>query len=61
MVYTVVTSLDEKGRPNARGVSWVMRTSFDPLLMLISIDHRWYSHGDIKKNGEFVINYPSAL
>ena len=61
MVYTVVTSLDECGKPNALGVSWVMRTSFEPLLMLISIDHRRYSHEGIKKNGEFVINYPSAL
>ena len=61
MVYTVVTCLDENGKPNALGVSWVMRTSFEPLLMLISIDHGRYSHKGISKNGEFVINYPSAL
>jgi flavin reductase (DIM6/NTAB) family NADH-FMN oxidoreductase RutF len=58
MVYAVVTSLDEKGKPNALGVSWVTRTSFEPFLMLISIDHSRYSHAGIRKNREFVINYP---
>lgn len=59
MIYTVVTSLDEQGKPNALGVSWVTRTSFEPFLMLISIDHNRYSHAGIRKNREFVINYPS--
>ena len=60
MVYTVVTSLDEQGRPNALGVSWVTRVSFDPFLVLISIDHSRYSHAGIRKNREFVVNYPAA-
>jgi flavin reductase (DIM6/NTAB) family NADH-FMN oxidoreductase RutF len=59
MVYTVVTSVDEQGKPNALGVSWVTRTSFEPFLMLISIDHSRYSHEGIRKNREFVINYPA--
>ena len=58
MVYAVVTTLDEEGKPNALGVSWVTRTSFEPFLMLISIDHSRYSHARIRKNREFVINYP---
>ena len=58
MVYTVVTSLDEQGKPNALGVSWVIRTSIEPFLMLISIDHRRYSHAGIRRTREFVINYP---
>lgn len=61
MVYTLVTSLDEQGNPNALGVSWVTRTSFEPFLYLISIDHSRFSHAGIRKNGEFVINYPSAV
>jgi flavin reductase (DIM6/NTAB) family NADH-FMN oxidoreductase RutF len=59
MVYTVVTCLDELGRPNALGVSWVTRTSRDPFLMLVSIDHTRYSHAGISQNREFVINYPT--
>jgi flavin reductase (DIM6/NTAB) family NADH-FMN oxidoreductase RutF len=61
MVYTLVTSLDEQGKPNALGVSWVTRTSFEPFLYLVSIDHSRFSHAGIRKNGEFVINYPSAV
>ena len=52
MVYTVVTSLDEEGKPNALGVSWVVRTSFEPFLMLISIDHEpVFACGDTEKPG----------
>jgi len=57
-VYTLVTSLDKEGKPNALGVSWVTRTSFKPVLMLISIDHSRYSHEGIDFHKEFVINYP---
>ena len=57
--YALVTSLDMKGRPNAMGIAWVTRTSFDPFLIMISIDKRRYSHEGILKNKEFVLNYPS--
>lgn len=57
--YVLVTSLDKNGRPNAMGVAWVTRTSFDPFLILISIDHRRYSYEGIKMHKEFVVNYPS--
>lgn len=60
MVYTVITSLDEAGKPNAMGASWVTRTSFDPFLVLVSIDHSRYSQAGIRKNREFVANYPSV-
>ena len=55
----LVTSLDKNGRPNALAVAWVTRTSFDPFLITISVDHRRYSHDGIKLNKEFVVNYPS--
>lgn len=30
MIYTLITSVDKNGKPNALGVSWVTRTSFNP-------------------------------
>lgn len=57
--YVLVTSLDKNGRPNAMGVAWATRTSFEPFLMLISIDHRRYSHEGIQMHKEFVLNYPN--
>jgi flavin reductase (DIM6/NTAB) family NADH-FMN oxidoreductase RutF len=41
------------------GVAWATRTSFEPFLMLISIDHRRYSHEGIQMHKEFVLNYPN--
>ena len=46
--YALVTSLDKNGRPNAMGVAWATRTSIEPFLILISIDHRRYSHEGIR-------------
>jgi flavin reductase (DIM6/NTAB) family NADH-FMN oxidoreductase RutF len=60
MIYSLVTSLDANGRPNALGVSWVTRTSLDPFLLMVSIDHSRYSHAGIDFHKEFVVNYPSA-
>ncbi|MGZ4906482.1 MAG: flavin reductase family protein [Halobacteriota archaeon] len=60
MVYSLVTSLGKDGKPNALGVSWVTRASFDPFLMMISIDHSRYSHAGIDLHKEFVLHYPSA-
>src|SRR5674536_407928 len=60
MIYSLVTSLDTNGKPNALGVSWVTRTSFDPFLLIISIDHSRYSHAGIDFHKEFVVNYPST-
>ena len=57
--YTLVTSLDRNGRPNAMGVAWATRTSIEPFLMMISIDHRRYSHEGIQMHKEFVLNYPN--
>ena len=41
------------------GVAWATRSSIDPLLVMISIDHRRYSHEGIQMHKEFVLNYPS--
>jgi len=58
-VYTLVTSMDKSGKPNALAVGWVTRTSIKPFLMLISIDRRRYSHEGISHHKEFVVNYPT--
>jgi len=58
--YVLVTSVDDEGRPNVLGVSWVTKLSFEPFLMAVSIGHSRYSHDLIKRGGEFVICYPSA-
>jgi flavin reductase (DIM6/NTAB) family NADH-FMN oxidoreductase RutF len=39
-------------------VAWATRTSFEPFLIMISIDHRRYSHEGIQIHKEFVLNYP---
>jgi flavin reductase (DIM6/NTAB) family NADH-FMN oxidoreductase RutF len=57
--YALVTSIDKNGRPNAMGIAWATRTSFNPFLILISIDHRRFSHEGIQLHKEFVLNYPS--
>lgn len=59
MPYVTVTSLDKNDKPNVIGVAWVTRTSWNPFLVLISIDHSRYSHEGISLHKEFVINYPS--
>lgn len=57
--YVTVSLLDKNDKPNVIGVAWVTRTSWNPFLMLISIDHSRYSHEGIRLHKEFVINYPS--
>ena len=57
--YTLITSLDKNNKPNILGVAWVTRTSWEPFLVLISVDHGRYSHEGIQLHKEFVINYPS--
>ncbi len=59
MIYTLVTSLDKSGNPNALGVSWLTKVSNDPPLWMISIDPRRFSHEGIEYHKEFVINFPT--
>lgn len=57
--YVLVTSLDKKEKPNAMGASWVSRVSFNPFLMMVSIDRSRYSHEGINAHREFVVHYPT--
>jgi len=56
----LVTSVDEKDRPNVMVIEWFMRTSFEPPLVAISIGKTRYTYGLIKKSKEFVVAFPSS-
>ncbi len=55
----LVTSIDQKGRPNVMPVGWSMFTSHEPLLYAVSITPQRYTHGLIEESGEFVVAIPS--
>jgi flavin reductase (DIM6/NTAB) family NADH-FMN oxidoreductase RutF len=57
--YTLAVTLDERERPNIMGLSWWMFTSFDPLMIAISIGHGKYSHECLDHHKEFVLCFPS--
>jgi flavin reductase (DIM6/NTAB) family NADH-FMN oxidoreductase RutF len=56
----LVTSIDEKGKPNVMTIEWFMRTSFEPPLVAISIGKTRYTHGLIKNSKEFVVAFPNS-
>lgn len=55
----LVTSVDKQGKPNIIALGWFMQTSFDPLMLAISIGNTRYSNSLVKETGEFVLAYPS--
>lgn len=55
----LVTSGQEKGKPNIITLAWAMPASIDPPLVAISVGKSRYSHDLIRSSGEFVINVPS--
>lgn len=57
--YVLVVTLDERERPNIMGLSWWMFTSWDPLMIAISIGHQRYSHECLECCKEFVLCFPS--
>ena len=57
--YTLAVTLDERERPNIMGLSWWMFTSFDPLMIAISIGHDKHSHKCADHHKEFVLCFPS--
>ena len=54
----LVTTVDEKGKPNVMTIGWEMLTSVHPPMMVISVAKPYYSHGLIQKQREFVICFP---
>lgn len=57
--YVLAVTLDKRDRPNIIGLSWWMFTSWDPLMIAISVGHRRYSHECLEHHKEFVLCFPS--
>jgi flavin reductase (DIM6/NTAB) family NADH-FMN oxidoreductase RutF len=57
--YVLVVTLDKRERPNIIGISWWSFTSWDPLMLAISVGQGRYSHECLQHNGEFVLCFPS--
>jgi len=57
--YVLAVTLDKRERPNIMGLSWWMFTSWDPLMIAISIGHEKYSHECLEHHKEFVLCFPS--
>ncbi len=55
---TLVTALDENGRPNIITLAWVGTVASVPPQISISIRKSRYSHKPVKDNREFVLNIP---
>ncbi len=57
--YVLAVTLDKRDRPNIIGLSWWMFTSWDPLMIAISVGHKRYSHECLEHHKEFVLCFPS--
>jgi flavin reductase (DIM6/NTAB) family NADH-FMN oxidoreductase RutF len=57
--YVLVVTQDKRDRPNIMGLSWWTYTSWDPLMIAISIGHEKYSHDCLEHHKEFVLCFPS--
>uniref|UniRef100_A0A7C2P592 Flavin reductase family protein n=1 Tax=candidate division WOR-3 bacterium TaxID=2052148 RepID=A0A7C2P592_UNCW3 len=54
----VVTTIDNKGIPNACTVAWSMPVSINPPLIAIALQKRHKTTRNIEETGEFVLNIP---
>ena len=57
--YVLAVTLDKRERPNIIGLSWWMFTSWDPLMIAISVGNEKYSHECLIHNKEFTLCFPS--
>lgn len=57
-VYIVIAKQPD-GRFNPMSAAWVMSTSIDPPMLLVSVGFQRYTYDLIKAQGEFVISIPS--
>jgi len=57
--YVLAVTLDKRERPNIIGISWWMFTSWDPLMIAISVGHERYTHECLEHHKEFVLCFPS--
>ncbi|MDI6851948.1 MAG: flavin reductase family protein [bacterium] len=54
----IVTSVDQKGTPNACTVAWSMPVSVNPPLIAIALQKRHKTTNNLEETGEFVLNIP---
>ena len=57
--YVLAVTVDKRDRPNIMGLSWWTFTSWDPLMIAISVGHKKYSHECLDHHKEFVLCFPS--
>jgi len=57
--YTLVVTVDKRGKPNVMGLSWWTFTSLQPPMIAISVGHPRYTHECIEGCKEFVLCFPS--
>jgi flavin reductase (DIM6/NTAB) family NADH-FMN oxidoreductase RutF len=57
--YTLAVTLDRRDRPNIIGLSWWTFTSWDPLMIAISVGQERYSHSCLEHHREFTLCFPS--
>jgi flavin reductase (DIM6/NTAB) family NADH-FMN oxidoreductase RutF len=57
--YVIAVTLDKRERPNLIGLSWWTFTSWDPLMIAISVGRRRYSHECLEHHKEFALCFPS--
>ena len=57
--YTLAVTLDKRDRPNIIGLSWWTFTSWEPLMIAISVGQKKYSHECLEHHKEFVLCFPS--
>ena len=57
--YVLAVTLDKRDRPNIFGLSWWMFTSWDPLMIAISVSRERYSHECLEHHKEFTLCFPS--
>jgi len=55
----LITSVDEKGKPNVMTGAWAVQFSVNPPLFGILISPKTYSYELITKTREFVVNVPT--
>jgi len=54
----LITTVDERGKPNVMPAGWAMIASHNPPLFAVSISHENYTHELICSQKEFVIAFP---
>ncbi|MBL7050525.1 MAG: flavin reductase family protein [Nitrospira sp.] len=57
--YALLVTLDARDRPNIMGLSWWTFTSWDPLMIGVSVSTERYTHECLQHAKEFTLCFPS--